>query len=158
VSNSLKNLKSRSQNERVGSETDEIALNQKFTFSVSSIETWGIDAYIFFDLGEIIQGMLNRRRFVCEVLEVQFIPIILRGDGLRRDDSIKHRRGRKMFEVYKNIDYELWRKARKPKRIKLAEEFFKSSVESIPDRHLSSENKAKLILMIDSAVSSLKRA
>ena len=157
MSSNHKQLKLPTQNERVGGAADTVALDQNFTFSVSTIGTWGIVDDIFFDLGRIIQGMLNRRRFVCEILEIQFIPIILRGDGLRRDDSIKHRRGRKAFEVYKNIDYEIWQKARKPKRLKLAEAFFKSSVEAIPDGHLSFENKAALISMIDSAVARFKK-
>lgn len=152
-----KKLKSKKQNERGGGEADEGMLYQKFTLIVSSIVSLEVDGEIFFELGKIIQGISNRRRFVCELLEIHFVPMILRGDGLRGEDSVRNRRGRKMYEVHKNVDYETWKKARKPKRVKLAKEFFKSAVESIPDRNLSSENKAALISMIDSAVARFKK-
>ncbi len=158
MSRSDKKLKSQKQNERGGGEANERALDRKFTLIVSSVVSWEVDGDIFFELGKIIQGISKRRRFVCELLEIHFIPMILRGDGLRGEDSLRNRRGRKMFEVHKKVDYETWKKARKPKRIKLAEEFFISAVASIPDRSLSRDSKEKLIAMIELAVAKLKES
>lgn len=158
MSSNDKKLKSQKQNERGGGEAGEGALNRRLTFIVSSVVSREVDGDIFFELGKIIQGISNRRRFACELLEIHFIPMILRGDGLRGEDSVRNRRGRRMFEVHKNVDYETWKKARKPKRIKLAEEFFKSAVASIPDRSLSRDSKEKLIAMIELAVAKLKES
>lgn len=144
--------------EERGGHVDWKAFDRKFGIGTFGMLTWGVGFSIFDRIREVVNELIDKNEFTCELTGILFSPMILRGDGLVKPDFVKNKRKEKAFHVGKNIDYETWQKARKPKRIKLAEEFFKSSVESIPDRNLSSENKTKLIFMIDSAVSSLKRA
>ncbi len=153
-----KELKILKRIEQRGGRVDWKAFERKFGFGVFAITEAGTDVYVFYQLSQIVEYLADKKGLTCELADILFSPMILKGDGLTKTDFLTNKRASKAFHVGKNIDYETWKKARKPKRIALAAEFFRSSVESIPDRNLSRESKIGLIAMIDLAVPKLKSA
>ena len=153
-----KELKILKRIEERGGQVDWKAFDRKFGIGTFGMLTLDVDFSIFDQVREIINELIDKNEFTCELSRILFSPMILRGDGLVKTDFIKHNRKEKVFRIGKNIDYEIWQKSRTPNRIKLAEEFFKSTTTSIPDRNMSPQNKTTFISIVDSAFSRMKQA
>lgn len=136
---------------RAGGSIDRAALARKFNFTLSGIVDAGLDYKVFVQLCSSLQKIIQKQDFKCDLTGIVVFPIILGSSGFSRDDFITHKRKESAYFVGKNIDYDTWTRARKPKRIKLAVENLKSSVHAIPDKHLSVEKKKQIVDMIDLA-------
>ena len=153
-----KELKILKRTEERGGRVDWKALNRKFGFGTFGMISYDVDFSVFHGIREIVTDLADKHGFTCELTGILFSPMILRSDEFINPDFVKNKRASKAFHVGKNLDYETWKKSRKPNRVAIAAEFFRSSVESIPDRNLSRESKIGLIAMIDLAVAKLKSA
>ena len=137
--------------ERAGGKVDREALARKFNFTLSGIVDAGLDYKVFVQLCSSVQRIAQMQDFKCELTGIVIFPIILGSSGYSRDDFITHKRKESAYFVGKNIDCDTWIRARRPKRIKMAVENLKSSVQAIPDKHLSVEMKMQIVGMIDLA-------
>ena len=142
--------------ERNGGNVDWKALNRKFRFGIFGFADSAIDLSLFFEMSAIVEEIAEKDQFDCQLSVIVLCPIILTGEIMTRADFVRYRRVYKKIEVGKNIDHGTWKKARRPKRIKLAEEFFKFALASIPDRHLPIERRNILLGMIEQAVAKVK--
>lgn len=78
-------------------------------------------------------------------------PIITNPAVYLGADFTTHKRKDAAYFVGRNIDIEVWKRARKARRLALATETLKLSVKAIPDRHLSPDCKLRPMTMIESA-------
>jgi hypothetical protein len=137
--------------ERAGGSVDRAALTRKFNFTLSGIVDAGVEYKVFVQLCASVQKIVQEQDFKCDLAGIVVFPIILGPNGFKRDDFVTHKRKESAYFVGKNIDYDTWTRAKRPKRIKLAVENLKSSVQAIPDKHLSIEKKMQIMGMIDEA-------
>jgi hypothetical protein len=141
--------------ERAGGSVDRAALARKFNFTLSGIVDAGLDYEVFVQLCSAVQKIVQEQDFKCDLTGIVVFPIILGPSGFSRDDFTTHKKKESAYFVGKNIDYDTWIRARRPKRIKLAVENIKSSVQAIPDKHLSIEKKMQIMIMIESVVENI---
>jgi hypothetical protein len=137
--------------ERAGGSVDRAALTRKFNFTLAGIVDAGVDYKVFVQLCVLVQKIVQQQDFKCDLTGIVVFPIILGSSGFKRDDFITYKRKESAYFVGRNIDHNTWARARRPKRIKLAVENLKTSVQSIPEKHLSIEKKTQITGMIDAA-------
>jgi hypothetical protein len=137
--------------EQAGIPVNRAALQRKFNFTISGIVTPGIDISVFVRLGEVVTSLAERDGFTCELRSIVVFPIICNPEVYSRQDFVTPKRKEASYFVGRNIDIEVWKRARKAKRVALATSVLHASVQAITDTNLSLENKARLNSMIDSA-------
>lgn len=137
--------------ERAGAPINKVALSRKFNFTISGIVTVGIDIAIFVQLAELISSYAERDNFSCELKNIVLFPIISDPEIYSREDFTTYKRKDSSFFVGRNIDVEIWRRVRKPRRLALATEMLISSVNVISAKHLSLENKERLMTIVERA-------
>lgn len=142
--------------ERAGGIVNRAALTRKFNFTLSGIVTPGVDIKVFIQLCEVVTSLAEQSGFICELSGIVVFPIITDPAVYSRADFMTHKRKDAGYFVGRNIDIEVWERARKARRIALATETLKSAVQAIPDKHLSPENKVRLMAMIESASEMVK--
>lgn len=134
--------------ERAGGIVNRAALTRKFNFTLSGIVTPGVDIKVFTQLCEFVTSIAEESGFICELSGIVMFPIITDPAVYSRADFTTHKRKDSAYFVGRNINIDVWKRARKARRIVLASETLKSAVLAIPDKHLLSEHKMRLLTMI----------
>jgi hypothetical protein len=120
----------------------------QFKFIVSPVTTFGVDVDILYRLADGVASLSRGEGFEKELSAVVVFPIVTDTTMYRQRDFVTNKRKDRAFYVGKNIEHELWMRARKVGRLKLAVDNFQESILSIPDQHLSSGAKARLMQLV----------
>jgi hypothetical protein len=137
--------------ERCGGVVERSVPTRNFSFTLSGIVTPGVDIKAFIHLCELVTSLAEQRDFICELASIVMFPIITDPAIYSRADFMVHKRKDSGYFVGRNLDIEVWKRARKARRAVLASEALKSAIEAIPNKHLSIESKIQLVEIIDSA-------
>lgn len=120
-----------------------------FNLAIMPITTDLADVCVLVDLVKAINTQTALDKFTCTLDGIALFPVIANAEILERENYARYRKSENGYRISRNIDFTTWVKARKPKRIALAVANFKDSINEIPDKYLSVENKIKLIEMIE---------
>lgn len=141
--------------EKAGAKINWAVLEKKFSFIISPITTIDANVDVLLALGKAVSAATELASFAPELRIIMLLPSITNPEIMVRENYKKHSRASNDYQVSRVIDFATWVKARKPKRIALAVANFKDSINEIPDKHLSVENKTKLHEMIEAQAKTL---
>jgi hypothetical protein len=123
----------------------------RFRFLVSPITTSAVDVQLILQLAEATDAALRTKANSLKLDGIVLFPIVTEQSIYPRADFITHKKASKAFYVGQNIEFNLWKRARRSGRVRLALRNFRSSVEAIPDRHLKSEAKTHVLGALERA-------
>lgn len=137
--------------ERAGVPINWAAAEREFGFAVSTITTYGVDSAILTQLGKLVSDAAEQKNFSCQLKAIIVFPMITDLEIFARKDFKTHKVKDSGYFVGKNIDFDAWKNAKRPRRIALATANLKLSIQDIPDRHLSPDQKEQILILIDAA-------
>jgi hypothetical protein len=130
----------------------------KFTLIVSPITTHGIDVSVLLELGEGANRIIHSASAAFELTGIVLFPIIADPGVHMRADFQTHKRASRGYFIGRNIDFDVWRRARRPRRLELAAKAFTESVLAVPERDLSPASKECIVNAIGAAAARLSKA
>ena len=113
----------------------------RFRFLVTPITTSRVDVETMSRLAKATDAALRTKARRVKLAGIVLFPMVTEEAIYARSNFIIHKRASNAFYVGQNIDFNVWKRARRPRRFRLALRNFRSSVEAIPERHLSSEER-----------------
>jgi hypothetical protein len=132
------------------------AIDSKFRLTCSPIVTTGTPSVeVLVELAELTNSLVEESGKEFALTGVVFFPAICDPSTYVCPDKLTHKRKDNAYFVVRNIPFEVWGRARRLKRLKLAAENFEESLVLIPTRHLPAEDRSILVSSLRKAAAQL---
>jgi len=131
------------------------ALDRKFNLTCSVIVTLGVSFEVLVELAKVTTQLIEQADRALALTGIVLFPVICDPAIYVRADKLTHKRSDRAYFVVRNMDFEVWQRARRPKRLKLAVEHFEASIAWIPSRHLPDEDRTFLVEVLHQAAAQM---
>ncbi len=125
-------------------------MKNTFELISSGIFTYHTDAKLFFELAKEVTTFAKGDGFSASLISIVFFPIICDPAVFRRPDYISYKRDGSAF-IGRNIDFSLWRSARRKTQKELAQNLVSEGIMAIRDHKLPPADKLMLLVYLDMA-------
>jgi len=110
-----------------------------------------VDVDPMVELAKATDAALRAKAHRLKLDGIVVFPIVTQQSIYPRSNFITHKRASNAFYVGQNIEFDVWKRARRSRRLRLALQNFQSSVGAIPDHHLPSEQKTLVLAALERA-------
>jgi hypothetical protein len=128
----------------------EQSMKNTFELIASGIVTYHTDSKLFFEFAKEVTTFAERDGFSASLVAIVFFPIICDPAVFRRPDYIRYKRDGSAF-IGRNIDFSLWRSARRKTQKELAKNLVADGILAIGDHKLPPVDKLMLLVYLDMA-------
>lgn len=126
-----------------------------FTFAISPVISAGVDVSIFMPLSRAIISAIKDKEYKCELNGVVVFPRIVDPAVKKPEKLCSYKRRDNAYYVGIEIDFHQWAVASQSEKLNIALSNMRESIFLIPERHMSSLARDRLIQMILAASATL---
>jgi hypothetical protein len=142
--------------ERRGAHVDWAAGDRRFNLTCTPIVALGVETSTLVELAKLTTALIEKTGRTLSLSGIVVFPTICDPAIYSRADRVSHKRKENAYFVIRNIAFQVWKRARQPKRLALALENYESSIAAIPERHLAVEDRELLIESLRKAAVRIK--